>query len=132
MPARCRSWLSTENALEELTFVAKDAVVVIDDFKLGGTMNEVQSFHRKADRIFRAVGNHAGRQRLTRDGKLRPDRRPRGLVLSTGEEIPRGESLRARLLIVEIGPGDIDARNLTRCQGAAAKGDLGLARGARR
>jgi hypothetical protein len=116
------SWSSTENALEELAFAAKDVLVVIDDFKPGGSTYDVQSYHRKADRLFRAVGNHSGRQRLTRDGKLRPDRRPCGVVASTGEEVPRGESLRARLFIEEVGRGDIDPERLTACQQEAAAG----------
>jgi Primase C terminal 2 (PriCT-2)/Domain of unknown function (DUF927) len=116
------SWSSTENALEELAFAAKDILLVIDDFKPGGTAYDVQSYHRKADRLFRAVGNHAGRQRLTREGKLRLDRRPRGLVHATGEEIPKGESVRARLCILDTGRGDIDPARLTLCQRDAAGG----------
>jgi hypothetical protein len=124
LDARCLpgSWSSTENALEELAFAAKDMLLVIDDFKPRGSSYDVQSYHGKADRLFRAVGNHSGRQRLTRERKLRPDRRPRGLVLSTGEEIPQGESLRARMLVAEIGPGDIDCNRLTQCQRDAAAG----------
>jgi hypothetical protein len=116
------SWSSTDNALEELAFTTKDMLVVVDDFKPHGGMHDVQAYHRKADRLFRAVGNHSGRQRLNRDGKLLTKRRPRGLVVSTGEEIPQGESLRARLLIVEIGPGDIETGRLTVCQRQAAAG----------
>jgi hypothetical protein len=116
------SWSSTENALEELAHAAKDVLLTIDDFKPTGSSYDVQAYHRKADRLLRAVGNHSGRQRMNRDGKLRPERRPRGLVLSTGEEIPHGESLRARLLTVEVGYGDIDSHRLTRCQKDAAAG----------
>jgi hypothetical protein len=59
---------------------------------------------------------------MTRDGRLRPERRPRGLVLSTGEEIPHGESLRARIFIVDVGRGDVDVARLTLCQRDAAEG----------
>jgi hypothetical protein len=121
------SWSSTENALEELAHAAKDILLTIDDFKPTGSSHDVQAYHRKADRLLRAVGNHSGRQRMNRDGKLRPERRPRGLVLSTGEEIPHGESLRARLLIVEIGYGDIDCERLTICQRDAAAGKYSAA-----
>jgi hypothetical protein len=121
------SWSSTENALEELAYAAKDMLVTVDDFKPIGGSYEVQSYHRKADRLLRAVGNHCGRQRLTREGRLRPERRPRGLVLSTGEEIPGGQSLRARQLISEVGYGDIPRDRLTRCQRHAAAGDYAAA-----
>jgi hypothetical protein len=116
------NWSSTENALEELTFCAKDIVLVIDDFKPQGSTYDVQSYHRKADRLFRAIGNHCGRQRMAREGRLRAEHRPRGLVHSTGEEIPNGESLRARLLVQEISDGDIDRGRLTECQRDAAAG----------
>jgi hypothetical protein len=56
------------------------------------------------------------------DGSLRPPRPPRGLVLSTGEDVPRGQSLRSRLLIVEVSPGDVNVERLTACQRDAAAG----------
>jgi hypothetical protein len=121
------SWSSTENALEELAHAAKDILLTIDDFKPTGSSYDIQAYHRKADRLLRAVGNHSGRQRMNRDGKLRPERRPRGLVLSTGEEIPHGESLRARLLTIEIGYGDIDGDRLTMAQRDAAAGKYAAA-----
>src|SRR5207302_7544602 len=45
-----------------------------------------------------------------------------GLIVSTGEEVPRGQSLRARMLIVELTKGDVDLGRLTACQGAARAG----------
>jgi hypothetical protein len=47
---------------------------------------------------------------------------PRGLILSTGEDIPRGQSLRARLLVLEFTHGDVNAARLTLCQQDAAEG----------
>jgi hypothetical protein len=35
-------------------FLAKDAVFVLDDFKPGGSRGEIDSWHSKADRVFRA------------------------------------------------------------------------------
>ena len=84
------SWLSTENALETLAFTAKDALLVGDDFCPTGSQYDLQSMHRKADRLFRGQGNTAGRGRLRRDGTLQPTRPPRGMLLSTGEDVPRG------------------------------------------
>ena len=65
----------------------------------------MQRYHKEADRLFRGQGNHAGRQRMRADGSLRPAKPPRGLILSTGEDVPRGQSLRARLLVLEVSPG---------------------------
>src|SRR5262249_24581399 len=56
------------------------------------------------------------------DGSLAAVRPPRGLIVSTGEDIPRGESLGARLVLVEVRPGEIKWQALTKCQNGAAQG----------
>ncbi len=53
---------------------------------------------------------------------LRPARPSRGLFLSTGEDIPPGQSLRGRMLIIEVSPGDVPLSGLTAHQQAAAAG----------
>ncbi|HZA24736.1 MAG TPA: hypothetical protein VFA32_19420, partial [Dehalococcoidia bacterium] len=119
------SWLSTDNALETLAFVAKDALLVVDDFCPTGSQYDLQTMHRKADRLFRGQGNTARRGRLQADGTLRPTRPPRGMLLSTGEDVPRGQSLQARLMVVEVpqnGIGAVGWQKLTDCQGKAAAG----------
>jgi hypothetical protein len=122
------SWSSTGNALEGLAFVTKDCLVVADDFCPTGSTADVQRTHKDADRLFRGQGNRSGRQRMRADGSLRPHKPPRGLILSTGEDTPRGQSLRARLLVIEISPGDLGPQppdpnpTLTACQKDAAEG----------
>lgn len=115
-------WSSTGNALELLAFLAKDAVLVVDDFVPTGSSADVAKLNRDAERLLRAQGNKAGRQRMTADATLRQGKPPRGLVLSTGEDSPRGQSLRARLLILEVSPGDINWARVSGCQKAAADG----------
>jgi hypothetical protein len=116
------SWSSTGNALEGIAFAAKDALLVTDDFAPTGSIADVQRFHREADRLLRAQGNRAGRLRMRRDATLQPEKPPRGMILSTGEDTPRGQSLRSRLLVVELSPGDVDPTRLTACQKDAAAG----------
>jgi hypothetical protein len=116
------SWLSTGNALEALACAAKDVLLAIDDFVPGGTSSDVSRLHREADRVLRAQGNQAGRGRLRPDGTMRPPKPPRGLILSTDEDNPRGQSLQARLLVVEVSPSDMKWEYLTTCQAAAAQG----------
>lgn len=116
------SWASTDNALEGLGFAAKDALFVIDDFAPGGTQSDVARLNQKADRIFRGQGNSSGRQRMRADGSLRPVKPFRGLILSTGEDVPRGHSIRARQMVLEISPGDLDWKLLSDCQRDAADG----------
>jgi hypothetical protein len=116
------AWSSTGNALEGEAFLAKDAVMVVDDFCPTGAKTDIARQHREADRLLRAQGNRSGRQRMRADSTLRPQKPPRGLIVSTGEDIPRGHSLRARLLILDVTPGMIDWGKLTPCQEDAAAG----------
>lgn len=115
-------WHSTANALEALAFAAKDCLLVVDDFAPSGPSWQVAQAHREADRLLRAAGNRLGRQRLRSDASLRSSRPPRALILSTGEDVPRGQSLRARLWLVEVERGDVDVAALTRAQEDATKG----------
>jgi hypothetical protein len=116
------SWASTGNALEGQAFTLKDSLMVVDDFAPVGGAGDVARLHREADRLLRAQGNHAGRQRMRADATLRPAKPPRGLILSTGEDLPRGQSLRARLMVAELGPGELNWAQLTERQRDAAEG----------
>lgn len=116
------SWSSTGNALENLAFSAKDVLLVVDDFAPSGTANDVARLHREAARLIRAQGNRSGRGRLRADATLRPTKCPRGLILSTGEDVPAGHSVRARIGVVEIESGTISQTELTRCQRDARHG----------
>ena len=115
-------WSSTANALEGLAFAAKDALLVVDDFAPGGSAADVARLHREADRLLRAQGNRQPRLRMRSDTSIRPPKPPRGLIVSTGEDVPRGQSLGARIFVIEMSPGDIDWRALTSCQHDAANG----------
>jgi len=123
------NFASTGNALEWLAFYAKDALLVVDDFAPTGRRADAELQHI-AERLFRAAGNHQGRSRMGGDGRLRVPKAPRGLILSTGEEVPQGQSIRARLLIVEVGGGDVDRTRLSECQLAGADGRFVEAMGA--
>lgn len=116
------SWSSTDNSLEMACFLAKDAIFVVDDYAPHGSCADVQRLQRTAERLFRAQGNLSGRQRLNSDCEIREAKPPRGLILSTGEDIPPGQSLRARLLILEVGQDDIHKAKLTACQRDAEAG----------
>jgi hypothetical protein len=116
------SWSSTANASEGLAFTAKDSLLVVDDYAPRGPVADRQRLERDADRLLRAQGNRAGRQRMRADGGLRPTRPPRGLILSTGEDVPPGQSLRGRALVLEVSKDDVPLARLTPHQRAAAAG----------
>jgi len=121
------SWSSTSNATEALAFAAKDAVLVVDDFAPCGSGSDIARCHREADRLLRAQGNRSARQRLSSDASLRQAKPPRGLILSTGEDIPKGESLRARMVVIEIPPDALDWKLLSECQHHASSGQYARA-----
>ena len=99
------NWSSTDNALEGLAFVVKDAILVVDDFAPSTSRNDADRQHNTAERLIRGQGNHSGRGRMRADSSLRPPKPPRGLILATGEDVPRGHSITARLCVVDVQKG---------------------------
>ncbi len=95
-------WEDTDSSIEKALFQAKDSVGLVDDFRPGGTSKEADRAHAKADRVFRGAFNGHGRARLRSDTTSRPDYFPRGLTLSTGEDLPRGLSLQTRVLMLRL------------------------------
>jgi len=116
------NWASTANAIEMIAFSTKDALVTVDDFAPQGSVTDINRIHGNADRVFRGVGNQAGRARMDSNTRLREPKPPRGLVVATGEDLPRGHSVRARLLIVEVSKGEITSRKLAESQAQAKAG----------
>jgi hypothetical protein len=121
------SWKSTANANEALAFLGKDAVLVVDDFAPTGSQYDVQKMHRDADHLLRGQGNLSGRGRMRPDASLRPPKPPRGMILGTGEDVPRGQSLQARILILEVSPGTIRPSRLSKRQCDAEEGLYAMA-----
>ncbi len=113
------NWSSTANAIEKLTFLTKDVLVVIDDYLPGDNPRQMNS---KADRIFRALGNRAGRQRMTADTNFHKEYYPRALIVSTAEDVPSGQSLTGRMLVLEIAEGDVELNVLTELQKLSSQG----------
>jgi hypothetical protein len=103
---------STANFNLGIAFAAKDALLVIDEFKPSGNRLDRQRAHAEANRLLTAQGNQSGRGRADHRGAPRAIRDPRGLLLVTGEEVPEGYSARARALILEVALGEIDGLGL--------------------
>lgn len=118
------NWSSTGNALEKTAFLAKDTLLIVDDFVARGTRHEVAKTHANAEKLLRAQGNQAGRSRMTSKAELRNAFHPRGIILATGEDIPNGHSLQARLVIVNVARGAIDTAVLSGLQKLARDGAL--------
>lgn len=113
------AWSSTANQLERRAFVLKDALFVIDDY--APSPLDARELEAKAARLLRAQGNLAGRGRLRADLSDRPTFPPRGLIVSTGEHHPPGQSLLARTLLVELARSDVALPALTEAQRMACR-----------
>jgi hypothetical protein len=95
---RVASWSSTVNSLQYLGYFFKDCVFLLDDYKPAMVRNEgsvVQFLQTYAD--------FYARSRLTSEIKSRKDYFVRGLLLTTGEDVPSGHaSVVARSLILSV------------------------------
>jgi hypothetical protein len=121
------NWESTGNFIETLAHAAKDAVLLIDDFVPSGSRHDVERKYALADRLFRGQANRQGRGRLQSDTSYRATRKPRGIPVGTGEELPRGRSLQARMLSILVVPGDVDLDLLKKVQDDAGDGQFSMA-----
>ncbi|WP_278545149.1 DUF927 domain-containing protein [Dehalococcoides mccartyi] len=101
------SWVDTDNALEKLMFLCKDAPLLIDDWAPGQDAGKARQLETRAERIVRAQGNRQGKGRLRSDTSARPSYIPRGMLITSGEQLPSGHSHTARLYTVELEREDI-------------------------
>jgi hypothetical protein len=115
-------WSATDNFLERAAFDFKDAPLVVDDFAPTGSPADIARLHAKADRLLRGAGNRGSRGRMWADGSTRPDIPPRSIIIGTGEVAPRGQSLRSRMMLLDVAPGDVDQERLTAAQAAGRAG----------
>lgn len=108
---RVASWSSTINSLQYLGYFFKDCVFLLDDYKPAMVRNEgsvVQFLQTYAD--------FYARSRLTSEIKSRKDYFVRGLLLTTGEDVPSGHaSVVARSLILHINKRKPDLDRGRRC-----------------
>jgi hypothetical protein len=116
------NWNSTSNSLEKAAFITKDCLFTVDDFAPNGTTNDIDRMHKDAGRLLRGQGNKAGRGRMRADGGQRPEYYPRGMIVSSGEDLPKGQSIRARTWVLEIVKGDVILSKLTEAQRASRDG----------
>ncbi len=113
---------STAASVNALRALVGDAVFVLDDFMVSGNTAEDLKLNEKVDSVVRAQYGGTGAQRLTRDGSLATNAAPppRSTLVITGETLPRGHSLRSRLLVLEL-PGRIE-QDLAPAKTLAAEG----------
>jgi hypothetical protein len=113
------SWESTDNALEHRLFILKDVLCVVDDYAPRSDALSQRRQEGRAQRIIRSIGNQSARSRLRSDLTERPEYTPRGLMISTGEDLPPGQSIQARTLVLEVDGSQLDLEALSEAQRAA-------------
>ena len=110
--------------LEAKGHQAKDGIYCIDDFKPATNAVEATKLHSKTERFIRNTGNGAGRGRRNPDMTAKAAPFNRSLTIMTGEDLPKGQSILARLLVLELSRNDVDIATLSRLQQAARDGVL--------
>lgn len=114
---------STGNSLEKLAYLAKDTVLVLDDYPPETDPLASREMAQTLGRLVRGVGNQGGRARLDRQLELQPTFYPRGLLIGTAEHTPAlSQGALARMFKIAIGPDDIDNQVLQACQELASQG----------
>ncbi|UOA08568.1 cell wall-binding protein [Methylobacter sp. S3L5C] len=116
------NWSDSVNDCEMKSHQVKDGIFTVDDFKPSVSPAEASKLHAMAERLIRNTGNQAGRGR--RDSNMMAKAAPynRSMMLITAEDLPRGQSLLGRLLILELSRADVDNTVLTQLQQAAKDG----------
>lgn len=109
------NWSSTANALEHQAFLLQDMPLLIDEF-VPTSVRDVRELEAKAARLIRSQGNLTGRGRMDSNLKQRQSFTPRGMILSTGEGRPPGESLQARSIVLEPRRNTVKLDKLTEAQ----------------
>ena len=110
------SWRDTHNQLEKLLFLCKDLPLVIDDWAPGQDSAKARELEVKAEYVVRAQGNRQGRGRMRSDTSSRPSYIPRGLLITSGEQLPSGHSHTSRIFSVEIERSDVNLPFLSAAQ----------------
>jgi len=122
------SFESTIVGNEAKMFKYKDTIFVLDDFAPKGLSNDIAQSHKEYDRLIRSMSNQSGRDKMNKDNELATGKYPRCAIISTGEDTPMGESLRTRLVVIEIQgykketAGDIDKQLLSELTDYASGG----------
>jgi len=117
-------WRSTLNALERLAFVAKDAIMVVDDFAPSSSRGEKMKMDQKAASLLRGQANKDARTRMNADTSIKQSYEPRCMVITSGEDLPPGQSIAPRMLIINLNKGDVDVEKLTELQALSSQGWL--------
>ena len=110
------NWGWTAFRLQMECFAAKDLPLVIDNWLPGISREAQKELEKKAQTVLQGVGDRQGRGRMTQNARRNDTPGPRGVVLSTGEQLPDNESTLSRLFVLYPEPDEVDVGLLTIAQ----------------
>ena len=107
------NWSTTQAGTERVRNIARDSLVVIDNFIADGD-NPGRELS-KANSVINGQGDLVGKSRMNADGSTPTRRDPHCSMISTGEcEFTRKSAL-GRALTIELRPGMIELEKLIEC-----------------
>lgn len=108
--SRGASWTSTANFIQRQGYFFKDATYLVDDFK----PDLIQ--HREVVKLLQNYADNSARGRLKADATTKVSRPIRGILISTGEDVPEhSASSVARTIIVPVPQSAKDIDRGLRC-----------------
>lgn len=110
------SWSSTSNYLQRVGYFFKDAMYLVDDYK------PELAFHNQVIRLTQNYADRTGRGRLKSDATTNLTRPIRGLLVSTGEDVPEHTaSALARSIVIPVRQEEKDLNRGSRCLAECSK-----------
>ncbi|MCG3596831.1 hypothetical protein L9Z07_00655 [Clostridioides difficile] len=106
----------TITAIELKANKLKDSLYLCDDFAPKQDFRDKKIQDSKAESIIRMYGDRVGKGRSSNKLDIKDAKRPRGMILITGEDVICGESSNARLLSIELNRSSVDLNILTELQ----------------
>lgn len=110
------TWNATPNALERYASIIGDAPLVIDDYAPQPDQASQTRLDQTVERVIRDAGNNAGRARMKANLSLQHIYRKRGIIIATGEQLPKGQSVLARIYGISISKQDVNLSELKQAQ----------------
>jgi hypothetical protein len=111
--AAIQSWTSTVNHIQMTGYYFRDALYLVDDYKPNAVSPGQQA---GILRILQAYGDNTARGRLGADLSFQDQRPIRGLLVSTGEDVPEhSASTVARSIVIDVPKEGKDLQRGRRC-----------------
>lgn len=111
---RTQTWAATPNHIQQTGYYFRSALYLVDDYKPNAVS---PAHHPQIIRLLQTYADGTGRGRLRSDSSFLGTRPIRGLLLSTGEDVPEhSASTLARGIVLDVPSGVSDLERGRRCR----------------